>query len=138
LRTLVLCCLLLVLAALPVFARGKPKRPPVPSPDSPYVAALAAANHFLRAWQTGDLESGLLLLSDAARHNSNEDSLRAYFSASQLRGFEIHRGKLLRTGRYTFPVVLFETTGPGPARRRYSDVIITETGNNDRAVDKLP
>ena len=44
----------------------------------------------------------------------------------------------VRTGRYAFPVVLLETTGSRPPRRRYSEIIVTETGNNDLAVDKLP
>ena len=137
-RTPFFSCLCFVLLAVPALARSKPKRPAAPVPDSAYVAALAAANHFLRAWQTGDLESGLLLLTDTARQSSNEDTLRDYFSATQLRGFEVHRGKPLRTGRYAFPVVLLETTGSRPPRRRYSEIIVTVTGDHDLAVDKLP
>ena len=137
-RTRLFSCLCVVLLAVPVLARGKPKHPAAPVPDSAYVAALAAANHFLRAWQTGDLESGLLLLTDTARQSSNEDALRDYFSAAQLRGFEVHRGKSLRIGRYAFPVVFLETAGSRPARRRYSEIIITETSNHELAVDKLP
>jgi hypothetical protein len=131
LRTLLILCLL-----LPAPLWAKPKRQP--PPDAAYVAALATANHFLRAWQTGDLETGLLLLTDAARQRSSEETLRTYFSAPQTRAFEVHRGKQLRAGRYSFPVVLLETTDPRHARRRFSDIIVLSTGKNDWAVDRLP
>src|SRR6185369_12989744 len=75
---------------------------------------------------------------DAARHGSNEDNLRSYFSTPLLRAFEVHRGKQVRTGRYAFPVVLLETTDPSRAKRRYSEIIVMNTGSNDWAVDKLP
>jgi hypothetical protein len=133
LRTLLILCLL-----LPRPLWEKPKRQPPPSPDAAYVAALATANHFLRAWQTGDLETGLLLLTDTARHRSSEETLRTYFSAPQTRAFEVHLGKKLRAGRYTFPVILLETTDPRRARRRYSNIIVISTGKNDWAVDRLP
>jgi len=138
LRTLALLTLSLALLPSLLIAKGKPKRQTVTAPDAASVAALATANHFLRAWQTGDLETGLLLLTDAARHGSNEDNLRSYFSTPVLRAFEVHRGKQVRTGRYAFPVVLLETTDPSRAKRRYSEIIVMNTGSNDWAVDKLP
>lgn len=137
-RTLAILLLSVSLWSLPALAKGKPKRQPPAPPDAAAVAALATADHFLRAWQTGDLETGLLLLTDAARRNTSEESLRSYFSAPLLRAFEVHRGKTLRAGRYSFPVVLLETPEPTRARRRYSDIIVINTGNNDWAVDKLP
>jgi hypothetical protein len=133
LRTLLILCLL-----LPVPLWAKPKRQPSPSPNAAYVAALATANHLLRAWQTGDLETGLLLLTDAARQRASEETLRTYFSAPQTRAFEVHLGKKLRTGRYSFPVVLLDTTDTRHARRRYSDIIVIPTGKNDWAIDRLP
>lgn len=136
-RTLAILSLSIALT-MPLFAKGKPRRATVSPPDAAQVAALATANHFLRAWQTGDLETGLLLLTDAARQDSSEDNLRSYFSTSLLRAFEVHRGKLLRAGRYSFPVVLLETSAPRRARRRYSDIIVINTGDNDWAIDKLP
>ena len=137
-RTLALVSLTFALLPFPLIAKGKPKRPVTLAPDAASVAALATANHFLRAWQTGDLETGLLLLTDRTRHSSSEDSLRTYFSTPLLRAFEIHRGKPVRVGRYSFPVVLLETTDPSRIRRRYSDIIVISTGNNEWAIDKLP
>ena len=51
-----------------------------PPSDPGYVFALAAANHFLHAWQTGDLENGTVLLSDGIRHSQNADKLEQFFS----------------------------------------------------------
>ena len=36
--------------------------------DAGYVFALGIANRFLNAWEAGDLETGMVLLSDRVRH----------------------------------------------------------------------
>jgi len=100
------------------------------------VFALAAANHFLHAWQTGDLENGMVLLSDGIRHSQNADKLEQFFSNPKDRAFEIARGHGHK-GRYSFPVVLV-TAGASHLTRRSSEIILVETGKNDWVVDKLP
>ena len=109
--------------------------------DADYVSALAAANRFLYAWQTQDHETGLLMLTDAAKHHTSEDRLRQFFSpgpATQ-HAFEISQGKKLQTGRYTFPVALF---GIREDQRwihpHFSQIVVIRTGKDDWAIDKLP
>ena len=107
--------------------------------DPGYVPALAAADHFLQAWQSGDVESGTALLSSHAREAVTSEGGRSFFSQPVPGAYEIERGKLLRRGRYEFPVVLVTETAKGTrARRRFSSIIVVNTGNNDWAVDKLP
>jgi len=107
--------------------------------DPGYVRALAAADHFLQAWQSGDVESGTALLSSHAKEAVTSDGVEAFFSAPVPGAYEIERGKLLKRGRYEFPVVLAMETAKGArARRHFSSIIVVNTGNNDWAVDKLP
>jgi hypothetical protein len=104
--------------------------------DPGYVLALATANRFLHAWETGDLEAGTVLLSDHVRHSSNPDKIEQLFSGGADRAFEITRGKVNR-GRCRFPVVL--VTGEGRrVHRKFSQIIVVNTGKNDWAVDTLP
>ncbi|MGA9542966.1 MAG: hypothetical protein WBQ85_05335 [Candidatus Sulfotelmatobacter sp.] len=107
--------------------------------DPGYVPALATADHFLQAWQSGDVESGTALLSSHVREAVTSEGVEAFFSQPVPGAYEIERGKLLRRGRYEFPVVLVTETAKGSrARRRFSSIIVVNTGNNDWAVDKLP
>jgi hypothetical protein len=128
---------LLLSAPLP----AKTKASASPGTDRDYISALAAANRFLHAWQTQDHETGLLMLSDTAKHLTSEDRLNAFFSpglAAQ-QAFEIGRGKKLKAGRYAFPVALFEIRGDRKwTHPRFSQLIVIRTGNEDWAVDKLP
>jgi hypothetical protein len=138
--------LLTIILAAPLRARARshPAEPSVSS-DPSYVLALGAANHFLHAWQTGDVESGMVMLSDSIRHSQNSDKLENFFSNKTDRAFEITRGHG-HPGRYTFPVVLVT---PGTARgkapspqehitRKFSEITLVEAGKNDWVVDKLP
>jgi len=129
--------LLPVFLTTPVWARshGHPAKPENPS-EPGYVFALAAANHFLHAWQTGDLESGMVLLGDSVRRSENADKLEQFFSNGTDRAFEITRGHG-HQGRYSFPVVLVTLRG-SHIMRRFSEIILVETGKNDWVVDKLP
>jgi hypothetical protein len=104
--------------------------------DPGYAFALGAANHFLHAWQTGDVENGMVLLSDHIRRTQNPDQLEHFFSNATDRAFEITRGHGHR-GRYSFPVVLVTTRG-SHVTRKFSEIIMVETGKNDWVVDKLP
>ena len=104
--------------------------------DPGYALALGAANHFLHAWQTGDIESGMVLLSDRVRHSQNADNLEQFFSNATDRAFEIARGHGYK-GRYSFPVVLVTRRG-SHLELRSSEIILVDAGKNDWVVDKLP
>jgi hypothetical protein len=109
------------------------------APDPGYVAALAAVNHLLQAWQSGDVENGVSLLTSNAKEAATTDVVEKFFSNPGRSGYEIGRGKLVKRGRYEFPVVLVtEDSKKLHARRRFSSIIVVNTGNNDWAVDKLP
>jgi hypothetical protein len=110
-----------------------------PALDPSYVPALAVANHFLQAWQAGDVESGTVLLSTHAKQTLSREDLDRFFSNSDPSGYEIDRGTPIKHGRYEFPVVLVTSASKNPhVRRRFSTIVIVNTGKNDWAVDKLP
>jgi hypothetical protein len=126
----------LIVCALLLLSTSAAKTPAL---DAGYVPALAVADHFLQAWQAGDAENGLVLLSSHAKEASTTDAVEKFFSNPVLAAYEIGRGKLLKHGRYEFPVVLVSGAVKDiRARRRFSSIIVVNTGNNDWAVDKLP
>ncbi len=134
----------LFLLTSPAWARSNSHPVKETNPLGPdYVFALAAANHFLHAWQTGDLENGMVQLSDGIRHSQNADKLEQFFSGGQDqdknkdRAFEITRGHG-HPGRYSFPVVLITSRGSSHVSRKFSEITVVETGKNDWVVDKLP
>jgi hypothetical protein len=111
------------------------------SPTDPgYVLALATVNHFLHAWQTGDIENGMVQLSNGLRRVEDAGKVEQFFYDADAdvkdRAFEIARGHG-QPGRYSFPVVLIEIRGPR-ITRKVSELIVVETGKNDWVVDKLP
>ena len=129
---------ILLVASLPASAAGPRKRhvaPPAP-PDPDYVFALTAADRFLQAWQTDDLEAGTVLLSDRVRHSQDPEKFEKSFTGPTDRAFEISRGTGTR-GRYQFDVVLVTVAG-SRMRRRSSAIVVVNTGKNDWVVDKLP
>jgi hypothetical protein len=111
-----------------------------PARDDEYIFALAAANRFLQAWQTHDQETGVLLLTNAAKQHCSEDRLNSLFSSNSQAAYEIGRGRKLRGTRYLFPVTIFAHAHArsGSVRVHHSDLIITKMGRADWAVDKLP
>jgi hypothetical protein len=128
----------ILLMSLPMWAGGSRKHhssPPTPT-DPDYVFALATANRFLHAWQTGDLETGMVLLSDRVRHSQDPEKFEQFFSGDANRAFEIARG-LGSRGRYRFATMLVTATG-SRVRRRLAEIIVVNTGKNDWVVDKLP
>ncbi len=109
-----------------------------PALDDSYVPALAAADHFLQALQSGDIENGMALLTNRAKQKAAADGLDAFFS-STISAYEVGRGKQLKRGRYEFPIVLVSTRSKNShPYRRFSSIVIVDTGHNDWAVDKLP
>jgi hypothetical protein len=128
----------LLLVSLPSWAADARKRHsnPPPPPDPDYVFALAAANRFLHAWQTDDLEAGAVLLSNRVRHSHDPEKFEQFFADGTDRAFEISRGQG-NHGRYRFAVVLVSITGTR-MRRRFCEIILVNAGKNDWVVDKLP
>ncbi len=72
-----------------------------------------------------------------AKEKATTDAVEKYFSNPSPSAYEIGRGKLVKRGRYEFPVVLVSSS-MNHARRRFSSIVIVDTGKNDWAVDKLP
>ena len=105
--------------------------------DPGYSSALATANRFLHAWQTQDHETGIMMLSDAARQRISPDQLQEFFSPTASAAFEIEHGRRLNAGQYAFPVVLFGLTGSHD-RAHICRIVVTRAGKDDWAVDKLP
>ena len=127
----------LLLATVPLWARSHSHPAKQENASDPaYVYALTAANHFLHAWQMGDLESGMVLLGDRVRRSQNADNLEQFFLNATGRAFEIERGGR-HHGRYSFPVVLV-TAGGSHVTRRSSEITLVDAGKNDWVVDKLP
>jgi hypothetical protein len=129
---LLILCLCVPLLLSPLAAQTRPA-----ALDSGYVSALAAADRFLQAWQGGDVESGMVLLTSHAKEKATTDVIEKFFFNSGPSAYEIGRGKLLKRGRYEFPVV-FVGVLKNHARRRFSSIVMVDTGRNDWAVDKLP
>ena len=105
--------------------------------DPAYISALSAANRFLQAWQNQDHETGLLMLTDAAKQHSSVDRLEAFFSCASDAAYEIARGKRLGAGRYVFPVTLFAAKAE-PSCPRKSEIVVVRAGQNEWAIDRLP
>lgn len=80
----------------------------------------------------------MALLTSHAKEAATTDGIERFFSNSGPSAYEIVRGRLLKRGRYEFPVVLVSASKDNRARRRFSSIVVVNTGNNDWAVDKLP
>jgi hypothetical protein len=130
---LIAACTFLLLPSAPAKTQRNP------SSDPNYLLALASANRYLQAWQSGDMETGMALLTSHAKAKVTTDVFEDIFSAPGPLAYEIGRGKMLGRGRYEFPVVLL-----GPAmtskhtRCRFSNIVVLNSGNNDWTIDKLP
>jgi hypothetical protein len=103
-----------------------------------YASALTTADHFLQAWQSGDAENGIALLTSRAKEAATADGIDKFFSSSAPSAYEIGRGKLIKHGRYEFPVVLVGAAKNNRSRRQFSSIVVLHSGDNDWAVDKLP
>jgi hypothetical protein len=97
---------------------------------------LAAANRFLHAWQTQDHDTGIMMLTDAARQQVSSEKLQEFFSPTDHAAYEIQRGRRVNGGEFIFPVVLFGTAQnaqPHPSR-----LVIMRTGKDEWVVNRLP
>jgi len=105
--------------------------------NSEYAAALSTANWFLHAWQNQDQEAGLIVLTDTAKQHNTQEGLETFFAPGKGAAYEIGHGKKVKAGRYSFPVVLYQTKSGSSASRR-SQIVVSKSGKDDWAVDKLP
>jgi len=126
--------------AIPAFGKTRASGPPV---DQDYILALATADNFLHAWQTQDEESGILLLTDRFRQRTSEDLVRSFFSSPTYprTSYEIGRGKKLGSGRYEFPVALFQPSSRNGRKWMLpltSTLIVVRSGKSEWAIDNLP
>jgi hypothetical protein len=132
-----LCVIVLLALVTGASGAASHSRPSKNKPEDPgYVYALSVANHFLNAWQTGDLETGMVLLSDHVRQSRDAAEVEQLFSSGINRAYEIGHG----TGsgsRYSFPVALTTESG-GKVHRKHSEIVVVKAGKNDWTVDKLP
>lgn len=104
--------------------------------DAGYVVALATANRFLNAWQTGDLETGMLLLSNHARRTQSAESVENFFSRNSNRAFEISHGKCDRNA-CRFPVVMLNEE-KSRTHRKFSEIVLVNDGTAEWVVDNVP
>jgi hypothetical protein len=110
-----------------------------PALDAGYASALAAADHLLQDWQSGDAENGMALLTSHAKETAGTEAVDKFFSNSSPVAYEIGHGKLLKRDRYEFPVLLLSHTSKSSRlRQQFSSVIVVNSGSDDWAVDKLP
>jgi len=109
-------------------------------PDRGYSSALAAANRFLQAWQNQDRETGLLMLTDAAKQASSQERMDSFFSSGNDAAYEIARGRKLKGGRYAFPITLFisDSESNRSGRPQRSQIIVVHAARDEWAIDKLP
>lgn len=77
------------------------------------------------------------MLSDIARQSLSPDELQSFFSPGPDAAYEIARGKRVNSAAYAFPVVLFGASA-APSRPHVCTVVVTRSGKNEWAVDKLP
>jgi hypothetical protein len=134
--TRVVICIILLLSICPQSSAHQHKKH-LRTVDPLYGSALAAANRFLHAWQTEDHETGIMMLSDIARQSLSPDELQSFFSPGPDAAYEIARGKRVNSAAYAFPVVLFGASA-APSRPHVCTVVVTRSGKNEWAVDKLP
>src|SRR5579862_6487989 len=107
--------------------------------DPEYGPALATADHFLQAWQSADIENGMALLTERAKENMSRDDLDNFFLNESAVAYEIEHGKAVKRGRWEFPVLLIVANARDHrSRKRFSSIVIVNTGHNEWAVDKLP
>src|ERR1700685_2477215 len=70
------CRLLSLILAVPFLLQvSSAKAKPSPALDSGYLPALAAADHFLQAWQSGDVENGMVLLTRHGKDSATSDAV---------------------------------------------------------------
>lgn len=140
-RLLVFTCRLAawLLSVSIALTAGSTKAKPPATLDPEYGPALATADHFLQAWQSADIENGMALLTERAKENMNRDDLDNFFLNESAIAYAIDHGKAVKRGRWEFPVLLIVANAKDHrSRRRFSTIVVVNTGHDEWAVDKLP
>jgi hypothetical protein len=127
---------ILLLGLIPISSFARVHRSVERAIDPAYGSALAAANKFLHAWQTQDHETGIMMLTDAARQHASPEQLQEFFSSGAQAAFEIQRGRRRSAAEYVFPAVLFD--GETSRHPHVCRIVIVKAGKEDWAVDRLP
>ncbi len=83
------------------------------------------------------------MLTDRLKQRTSEDALVDFFSCTtgKSQSFEIARGKKVASGRYRFPVSLFQkpaNSGTKWLRPQTSSLVVVRTGGREWSIDKLP
>ena len=110
-------------------------------PSGRYLSALGVANGFLAAWAGRNAEVGIAIMSQRLRKASDEQWLREYMSGlsnPHHQSFEIGRGKEVRSGRFAFPVTLYEAYHGESKGWGYASTIEVVRDGETWRVDRLP
>lgn len=95
--------LIFLCVALPLSTvAGKTQRTPPLDPG--YLFALATADHYLQAWQSGDVETGMALLTNHAKEKVTTDILEDVFSAPVLLLTRLVEARCCATDATSFPL----------------------------------
>lgn len=115
---------------------------PAPLVDQNYMAALAAADRLLSAWQDKNGPGGLALMSPGLRRRHSEAELRQWLAGagpSVSRSFEIGPGRRLTESRYLFRVRIIERRiGQMWGQPRKTAVVLTRNGRGEWRGEVLP
>ncbi len=134
---------LLLLA--PVAGFGAPAASAPPDVDRDYLEALQVANLFLNAWMIRDSAAGLELISDRLDRDLKGGRGGSWFEVYMSglgnphhQSYEIGPGRKRSTGRYAFPVRLFEIASRDRKGTLYESEIVIARQPDRWAVDELP
>jgi hypothetical protein len=75
-----LSILFLLFQSSDVFAASRLASKKAASLTADYASALAAADHFLQAWQSADPENGIALLTSRTKQATSTDAIEKFFS----------------------------------------------------------
>jgi hypothetical protein len=78
------------------------------------------------------------MLTNSAKQHTTEERFGAFISGNGgQQAFLITTGKKISSGRFDFPVALFDSSGTS-VHRRFSHIIVIRAGKDEWAVDTLP
>jgi hypothetical protein len=144
---LIVAALMLVTSAAPTTGLAQKRKTAshtLSGLDQNYVLALTAADQFLYAWATRNMEDGLALLSPQLKAKYPEEYFRYYISGisdPHHQAFEVGEGKRLPSGGFAFPVTLYEHyTGQKEsfAHPKPLTIVIIQTAPESWLVNELP
>ena len=123
----------------PLYARSRAIASYTTDPD--YLSALATADQFLFAWQSGERGTAVIMPASDTKHEMSREKLRKLLDSGSGAAYELGRGRKLRAGRYSFPVALFQAAPGGPPHSShpyYPEIIVTTSGKGEPLVVLSP